>query len=205
MIEFLELILAAPRGRDGGKFQWLIPVVFAVVYFLSAIAKKKEKRDQDKKLDKEFDRTKKKPKTDFRFKAIDESGRPKPTRYKPLEDLTPTPRSVKPRQVTISRPGAAIQAPVPQRKVAHTAQRPIAQPQPRKMPKPDRHRPKAQEPARLHMKVPEVPQVAAKEKKTVQTAQSQLGLVESLADSNSLRRAIIYSEILGKPRSLRAF
>lgn len=199
MIDLLEIVLAARRrSPGGGKFQWLVPIGFAVFYIISVIAKIKDKQRQDKELDRELDKT-------------DSQVGIKP-RYKPLVDITITKTSDE-REVSRREPGAAVrdetlrelplEVLVPQtRYPVPAARKPQAKRRPRSRPV---KRVAQQVPAKPRQKVKSV-QVDEERKPAVKHAElPQIALFKNLADTGNLRTAVILAEVLGKPRALREF
>jgi hypothetical protein len=201
MIDLLEIVLAARRrSPGGGKFQWLVPIGFAVFYLINVIAKVKEKQRQDKELDRELD------KTDSQAGAK--------RRYKPLVDITITKTSdereapkresrLTVRDEPLRELPSEVLAPQTTRYPVPAARKPQAKR------RPTRSRPVKrvgqQVPAKLRQKVKSV-QVDEKAKPAAKHAElPQIAVFKNLADTGNLRTAIILAEVLGKPRALREF
>lgn len=199
MIDLLEIVLAARRrSPGGGKFQWLVPIGFAVFYLINVIAKMKEKQRQDKELDRELDKTdsqagakrRYKPLVDITIKTSDEREAPKreprlTVRDEPLRELP-----------------SEVLAPQTARYPLPAARKPQAKPRPRSRPV---KRVGQQAPAKPRQKVKSV-QVAEEAKPAAKHAElPQIAVFKNLADTGSLRTAVILAEVLGKPRALREF
>jgi len=199
MIDLLEIVLAARRrSPGGGKFQWLVPIAFAVFYLINVIAKIKDKHRRDKKLDRELDKT-------------DSQAGPK-RRYKPLVDITiktsderEAPKR-EPRLTVRDEPlrelPSEVLAPQTTRYPLPAARKPQAKPRPRSRPV---KRVGQQVAAKPRQKVKSV-QVAEEAKPAAKHAElPQIAVFKNLADTGSLRTAVILAEVLGKPRALREF
>jgi hypothetical protein len=233
MTDFLEMVLAARRKDDGGWIQLLIPIVFVVIYVVSALAKlKRGGAEEDIELEKRPSLRDTEGK--FRYKALDEAG----ARERPAG-----PRSVPPRAKTLPYakegvPGAERQYPAPREPLQVQLRQPQPAPrrpqptfQPRQAREPSYMRPQtppvrpgpiypAQAPAprpkakqrpvkpkaapRTAQKPRQPQKVAADETKPpAQIVHKPRTLRADLSGSSNLQRAIIYSEILGKPLALR--
>ena len=224
MSDFLETIVAARRKGDGGWIQLLIPIVFVVIYVLSGIAKlKKGARDEEVEL-------KERPSLrdtegKFRYKALDEAG----GRQRPAGPRSVPPRAKALPYVKPGAPGAPRQYPAPRqpqpvtRRPQPTVQRPAREPsymRPQTPPvRPGPIRPAQAPPPRSKPKqrpvepkaAPRAPQkprqpqkvAAAETKPPAQVVHKRRTLRQDLSGSSNLQRAIIYSEILGKPLALR--
>ncbi len=199
MIDLLEIVLAARRrSPGGGKFQWLVPIAFAVFYLINVIAKIKGKQQQDKELDRELDKTdpqvgtkrRYKPLVDITIKTSDEREAPKreprlTVRDEPLRELP-----------------SEVLAPQTTRYPLPAARKPQAKRRPRSRPV---KRIGQQVPAKPRQKVKSV-QVAEEAKPAAKHAElPQIAVFKNLADTGSLRTAVILAEVLGKPRALREF
>lgn len=198
MIDLLEIVLAARRrSPGGGKFQWLVPIGFAVFYLINVIAKMKEKQRQDKDLDRELD------KTDSQAGAK--------RRYKPLVDITtktsdereaPKRERLTVRDETLLELPSEVLVPQTTRHPLPAARKPQAKPRPKSRPV---KRVGQQAPAKPRQKVKSV-QVDEEAKPAAKHAElPQIALFKNLADTGSLRMAVILAEVLGKPRALREF
>ena len=231
MSDFLEMVLAARRKGDGGWIQLLIPIVFVVIYALSGIAKlKKGTGDEESKL-KERPSLKDTEGGKFRYKALDEAGaRQRPVGPRPVPPRAKTLPYAKPGAPGTPRQRPTLREPLPAqpRQPQPAARRPQPTAQPRSARVPSRMRPQeppvrpgpirpAQAPPRPKPKPikpktaprvvqkPRKPQkVAATEvKPPAQIVRKRASLRADLSGSSNLQRAIIYSEILGKPLALR--
>ena len=210
------MILAA-RRKGGGWVQLLIPIAFVVIYVVSGLAKmKRGASDEDIELEEKPGAPSREG--TFRYKVIDDTAAAK----RPA-----APRSVQPqaKQLPYAKPSArpAAQRPAPRQPRQPAELRPVqarrqTQPQiqrtrprpapaaraptPRPRPKPERDEPK---PApRVAQKLRKPQKVAAAETKPPdQAVRKRRTLRQDLSGSSNLQRAIIYSEILGKPLALR--
>ncbi len=201
MLDLLEIVLAARRRSPGGsKFQWLVPIAFLVFYIISVIAKIKDKQQQDEELDRELDKT-------------DSQVGIKP-RYKPLVDITITKTSDE-REASKRESGLTIRDEILRELpsevlMPQTTRYPVpAARKPQAKPRPTRSRPvkrvAQQVPAKPRQKVKSV-QVDEEAKPAAKHAElPQIALFKNLADTGSLRTAVILAEVLGKPRALREF
>ena len=221
MTDLLEMILAARRKGGGGWVQLLIPIVFVVIYVISGLAKmKRGASDEDIELEEEPSLRDTEGK--LRYKALDEAG----ARERPA-----APRSVQPRakQLPYAKPSAqpTAQRPAPRQP------RPVAPgPQPRVRPRPvqaqregqiqvprlrPRPAPAAGRPRPKHKRdepkpaprvaqkprQPQKPAAAVVSEPPAEAVRKRRTLRQDLSGSSNLQRAIIYSEILGKPLALR--
>lgn len=216
MTDFLEIILAA-RKKGGG---WIIPIIFVVIYIVSALAKLKRGGAEE---DIEFEKRPSLRDTEgkFRYKALDEAG----TRERPA-----APRSVPPRAKTLpyARPGApgaqrehpAARRPQPTVQPRRPAQvplhlrpqevplrpgpiRPAQAPPPRPRPKSRQAEPKPAPRAVYKLRQPQKPAAAVVSEPPAEAVRKRRTLRQDLSGSGNLQRAIIFSEILGKPLALR--
>ena len=199
MIDLLEIVLAARRrSPGGGKFQWLVPIGFAVFYLINVIAKIKDKHRQDKELDRELDKTdsqagakrRYKPLVDITIKTSDEREAPKRESRLTVRDET------------LRELPSEVLTPQTARYPLPAARKPQAKPRPRSRPV---KRVGQQVPAKPRQKVKSV-QVAEEAKPAAKHAElPQIAVFKNLADTRSLRTAVILAEVLGKPRALREF
>jgi hypothetical protein len=191
MFDIMETILAAGRKRPGGNFQWLVPLAFGVVYILNVIGKIKDKREQDKKLDRELDETEPRGGAKFRYKSLDDRGIAKTSgERRPM----PAPAQARRPESVLEQLRETIVAQVEQYS-APVAKKPKAKPPPRSKPL---KRPVQQKPV-------QIPQAEKPVEETPKIQLPQIAMYRNLANPNDLRTAIILSEVLGKPRALREF
>ncbi|RKY08648.1 MAG: hypothetical protein DRP65_08850 [Planctomycetota bacterium] len=228
MIDFLETIVAA--RKKGGWIELLVPVIFVVIYIVSALGKLKKGAGDEEGI---FETRPGLRDTEgkFRYKALDEAD---------VRERPAGPRSVPPRAKTLpyakpGAPGTPRQHPAPRqpqpvavaRRPQPTVQRPARVPthmrpqtppvrpgpiRPAQVP-PQRPKPKSGTSAgRFEPKVApktskkprKLQKVAATEAKVPSVAvRKRTTLRAELSGSSNLQRAIIYSEILGKPLALR--
>jgi hypothetical protein len=194
MFDIIETILAAGRRKPGGNFQWLVPAAFAVVFILNLLGKIKDKRDQDKKLDRELDEAEPLEEPKLRYKAIDDasvlkaSGARRPVHA----ERQVQPRPAEARKPVLEQLRETIVAQVEQYS-APAAKKPQAKTRPRS--KPVKHAVQ-QRPAQKR-------QVEKPVEEAPKTQLPQIATYRNLANPNDLRTAIILSEVLGKPRALR--
>jgi len=223
MIDFLETIVAA-RKKGGG---WIVPIIFVVIYIVSALAKlKRGGAEEDIELEKRPSLRDTEGK--FRYKALDEAGarerpagpRPVPTRAKTLPYAKPgapgaqrqrpapsQPLPVQPRQPqpVSRRPQPTVQ-PRPARVPSHLRpQEPPVRPGPIRpaQASPPRPRPKTTPRVAQKLRRPQKPAAAVVSEPPAQVVRKRRTLRQDLSGSSNLQRAIIYSEILGKPLALR--
>jgi hypothetical protein len=215
MIDFLETFLAA-RKKGGG---WIVPIIFVVIYIVSALGKLKKGGAQE---DIEFEKRPSLRDTEgkLRYKALDEAGarerpagpRPVPPRTKTLPYAKPgvQPTTQRQPQPVTRRPQPTVQ-PRPARVPSYMRpQMPPVRPgpiRPAQMP-PLQPRPKQQRvkpKAAPRVEKPRQPQKAAAAvvKPPAEVVHKSRTLRADLRGSSNLQRAIIYSEILGKPLALR--
>jgi hypothetical protein len=222
MTDLLEMILAARRKGGGGWVQLLIPIAFVVVYVVSGLAKMKSgARDEDIELEKRPSLRDTEGK--LRYKALDEAG----ARERPATPLSVQPRA---KQLPYAKPSArpAAQRPAPRQPRQPAETRPAARrPQPTVQPRParvpshlrpqvappvrprsapatgrPRPKPKRDEP-KTAPRVAQKPAAAVVSEPPAEAVRKRRTLRQDLSGSSNLQRAIIYSEILGKPLALR--
>jgi len=222
MTDLLEMILAARRKGGGGWVQLLIPIAFVVIYVISGLAKmKRGAQDEDIELEEREQPAPGQP-GEFRYKVLDDTAaakRPAPPRSvqprakqlpyaKPSAQPTaqrPTPRQsrpvapgpqprVRPRPIQARRE-AKIQVPRPRPRPAPSAARP--------RPKHKRAEPKPAPRVAQKPRQPQKPAAAAVSEPPAEAVRKRRTLRQDLSGSSNLQRAIIYSEILGKPLALR--
>lgn len=227
MTDLLEMILAARKKGGGGWVQLLIPIVFVVVYVISGLAKMK-KGARDEGIELEEKPSLRDTEGKLRYKAIDEAGareRPAaPRSVQPRAKQLPYAKSARPAaqrpaprqpQPAARRPQPAARRPQPMVQPRHARVpshlRPQVAPPVRQRPAPvaprPRTKPKRAEPkpaTRVAQKLRKPQKVAAAETKPPdQVVRKRRTLRQDLSGSSNLQRAIIYSEILGKPLALR--
>jgi hypothetical protein len=152
MIDLFEIILAAGKRKE--SFQWLIPVIFAIMYGIGAIGKIKRGKDEEKELDKELTK-------------IDKEN--PPLKYRPLEDK-------------VHKAGTYG---IPVRKTVARS-KPIQKARPAQT-------------VRFKKQTP-----GSTEKTESKTSPKVCeSLVRNIRQPQTIRDAIVFSEIIGKPRSLQ--
>lgn len=208
MIDFLETILAA-RKKSGGWVELLIPIIFVIIYVVSALAKmKKGARDGQIELKERPSLSDTEGK--FRYKSLDDTAaRQRPAA--PRQPLPTQPRQPIRPQPAARRPQPTVQ-PRPARVPSHLRpQVPSVRPgpiQPAQV-RPPRHKPKQRlvKPKAVPRAVQKLRQpqkvAAAVVKPPAEVVHKPRTLRADLSGSSNLQRAIIYSEILGKPLALR--
>ncbi len=200
MFDIMETILAAGRKKPGGNFQWLVPIGFAVFYIINVIAKIKDKQQQDEKLDRELDKT--------------DSQAGTKRRYKPLVDITITKTSDE-REAPKREPRLTVRD-----ETLRELPSEVLMPQTTRYPVPAARKPQAKRRPTRSRPVKRVGQhVTSKPRQKVKSVQvdeeakpaakhaelPQIAVFKNLADTRSLRTAVILAEVLGKPRALREF
>ena len=202
MNNLMEHILAA--RKNGGWTQMLIPLIFFAAYALNALAKVKEKNRRDKELDKELAE---KPK---RYKPITGQQQPQAVKnYKPLHaaESAKTPRQA--RHIPYARPAQQSNRPQPaqqrrpqpaqptlrQQQVTNVYRQAVAKAQRQQVPEPQKQQARPQP----------VPKATTEKVAAVSKETPRGTLTEYLQEMDNLRRAIVLSEILGKPLALRNF
>jgi hypothetical protein len=229
MIDFLEIIVAA--RKNGGWIQLLIPAVFAIIYVVSTIAKlKRGGAEEDIEFEKRPSLRDTEGK--FRYKALDETGaRERPAGPRPVPPQAKTLPYAKPGAPGALRQRPALREPLPaqprQPQPAPRRPQPTVQPRPARVPshlrpqvppvrpgpiraaqappprpRPETIKPKAA-PPRVAQKPRQPQKVAAEVKPPAEVVRKRASLRADLSGSSNLQRAIIYSEILGKPLALR--
>jgi hypothetical protein len=220
MNNLLEMILAA--RKKGGGFEWIVPLIFVGVYIVGGIAKMRAAKKEGAAEPEE------KPgalggEGKLRYKALDGTAaarRPAPKlrsvqpRAKQLPYAKPSaqptaqrptprqPRPVAPGPQPIVRPipvqarrEGQIQVPRPRPRPAPAAPRP--------WPKHKRAEPKPAPRVAQKPRLPQKPAAAVVSEPPAQIVRKRRTLRQDLSGSSNLQRAIIYSEILGKPLALR--
>ena len=200
MTDFLETILAA-RKKGGG---WIVPIIFVVIYIVSALGKLKRGGNEE---DIEFEKRPSLRDTEgkFRYKSLDDAAATK-------RPAGPRPMPTQPRQRQPIRPQPTVQ-PRPARVPSHLRpQTPPVRPgpiQPAQVVHPPRPKAKQRRVAtkaapRAVQKLRQPQKVAAAVvKPPAEVVHKPRTLRADLSGSSNLQRAIIYSEILGKPLALR--
>ncbi len=199
MTDLLETILAA-RKKGGG---WIVPVIFVVIYIVSALGKLKRGGGEE---DIEFEKRPSLRDTEgkFRYKSLDDAAAtkrpagPRSLPTQPRQPVRPQPVARRPQPTVQPRPA---RVPSPLRPQVPSVRpgpiRPAARaPAPRPHPKQRRVKPKA---APRAVQKPRQPQKAAAVKPPAEAVHKPRTLRSDLSGSSNLQRAIIYSEILGKP------
>ena len=206
MTDFLETILAA-RKKGGG---WIVPIIFVVIYIVSALGKLKRGGGEE---DIEFEKRPSLRDTEgkFRYKSLDDTAARQRTRPAPRQPLPTQPRQPLRPQPAARRPQPTVK-PRPARVPSHLRpQVPSVRPgpiqpaqvhPPRHKPKQRRVKPKA---APRAVQKPRQPQkvAAAVVKPPAEVVHKPRTLRSDLSGSSNLQRAIVYSEIWGKPLALR--
>lgn len=230
MVDFLEIIVAA--RKNVGWIELLIPAVFVVIYIVSALAKlKRGGAEEDIELKKRPSLRDTEGK--FRYKALDESGvRQRPAGPRPVSPRAKTLPYAKPGAPGAQRQRPAPRQPlsVQPRQPQPAARRPQPTVRPRSARVPSHLRPQvppvrpgpirpAQAPPPRPPTKTSKPKAAARATQKLRKAQKVTAAVVSeppaeavrkrrtlrsdLSGSSNLQKAIIYSEILGKPLALR--
>ena len=203
MIDFLETILAA-RKKSGGWVELLIPIIFVIIYVVSALAKMK-KGARDGQIELKERPSLRDTEGKFRYKSLDDAAATK-------RPAGPRPMPTQPRQRQPIRPQPTVQ-PRPARVPSHLRpQTPPVRPgpiQPAQVVHPPRPKAKQRRVAtkaapRAVQKLRQPQKVAAAVvKPPAEVVHKPRTLRADLSGSSNLQRAIIYSEILGKPLALR--
>jgi hypothetical protein len=175
VIDFLDNMLAA---KDGDRFGWVVPLAIFVFWIINAVAKGKQQKQYDEKLDDKLD-------------VIDTRG--KPSKYKEIKQEPETIYIAPPKDILRKklRTQQARQAQVCAS--VHTPQERAAKPkpQPRKVRRPapqavKKYRRQQVEPEKELEILPEIPE----------------SMIENIREPQTIRDAIVLSEIIGQPRSL---
>jgi hypothetical protein len=205
MTDLLEMILAA-RKKGGG---WIVPIIFVVIYIVSALGKLKRGGGEE---DIEFEKRPSLRDTEgkFRYKSLDDSSArqrpaaPSAVPTQPRQPIRPQPAARRPQPTVKPRPARVPSHLRPQVPSVRSGPiRPAARaPASRPHPKQRRVKPKA---APRAVQKPRQPQktAAAVVKPPAEVVHKPRALRSDLSGSSNLQRAIIYSEILGKPLALR--
>ncbi len=160
-------------AKGGKKFEWLLPLVFLAVYIVSAIKKNKAQKGYDEKLDTRLDQIDKEP--------MPELAQPETIYIAP-------PREILQKKL---RTQQALTAQMQQRKTA----------KPRTEPKPQPKPAKPQELTRTAMRHRDQ-QAEARPKELEILPEISESMVENIHQPQTIRDAIVFAEIIGKPRSL---
>lgn len=170
MIDFFESMLAA---KDGNRFGWVFPLAIFVFWIINAVAKGKQQKEYDEKLDDKLDNI---------------NTRNKPKKYKEIEQEPEMTHIIPPREILQkkTRIQQALAAQLQQRKAAATKPKPhkAQRPDPQPVAKHDRSQEEAK-PQELEI-IPEI----------------QESMIENIREPQTIRDAIVLSEIIGQPRSL---
>ena len=218
MINLLEKILAAPRRSNGDKFSWLVPVAIFAVYAVSSIAKRlaESKRQEELKEKRRNFGTNSTVKP--RYKPIDSAsavesrasttrrsqqlpyakptaeGQRRPARRVEPRPAVQQPQRTVPRPERPEQPGPKLEVPFP----AAVRTYPTAERQPRRAAP-------IKKPRRAKAPAPVKPAVREVRKETKAAILPGIISLDDLKEKENLRRAIVFSEILGKPLALRGF
>ncbi|HIJ67337.1 MAG TPA: hypothetical protein HPP87_09360 [Planctomycetes bacterium] len=231
MVDFLENILAA-RDKDGGWIELLVPIVIVVIYAFSGLAKLKrgeiekklEKRPSHRDTEGKFrykaldEAAASRPAAKERSvspraktlpyakeKAATGAGQqpaargPVPAQQRQQYSLPPRPQPKAPPRPVRQTSYIRLQTPSPRPATFRPAQTPLQRPKPKSGTPVGPLKPKPAPKATQQLRKPQ--KVAAEEAKTVQKPRRSLRA--ELSGSSNLQRAIIYSEIVGKPLALR--
>lgn len=193
--DLLQSVLAAKNKGPGGWIR-LLPLVFVAVYVISGIVKAKSAEGKDSDEDEDRgDRLRYKPLDSQQSRQIDREADQK--RYMPLDLDEPEESSARQpsiaaqvmpeRDKRLAYPVQPARRPIPQRQAAPTAK----QVRPRR---PVKRKSEVQLKAQEEQKKPSP---------KTETHRPAAGLLDQLAGKDNLKRAILYSEILGKPIALR--
>ncbi len=200
MTDFLETIVAA-RKKGGG---WIVPIIFVVIYIVSALGKlKRGGGEEDIELEKRPNLRDTEGK--FRYKSLDDTAaRQRPAAQRsvptqPRQPLRPQPVARRPQPTVQPRPARVPsllrpQAPSVRPGPIRSAQAPAPRPRPVKPKAALRARQKPRQPQKVAAAVVKPPAEVVHKPRTLRS---------DLSGSSNLQRAIIYSEILGKPLALR--
>lgn len=196
-------ILAA--GDDEPNLEWIVPVILVVVWIISGVGKLIAGARQDRIQ---------------REKRAERSGRDESKmRYKPIQDSSApqgraraVPQNVPVERVRDTMPSAERVKPEPKRqgtiaslkKAMHDAMEEAQMQQAkRQVPKKAVRRPKKVQRATTR-KAPATPKPMAKEPvREVEVMPQEGSVLRELLEKENIRKAIIYSEILGKPLAMR--
>jgi hypothetical protein len=213
MFNIFDLFILAAKNNDR-DYSWVVPVFFAVVWVLVSIGKFSKAA---------YDNWQQRQKQDY---ESDSAQAGHTLRYKPIPDAAAKRREIQttiPVAVPVPRnrdrmPAPALERSEPKppgavaslKKAMHEAMEEVAGQQAKsQMPKPVAARPKAarvptRTQSRATRKAPPVARKAVQppqEKK--QPVQQQETILSGLWQKENIRKAIIYSEIIGKPLALR--
>lgn len=199
-----EIFILAANDEDG-KYSWIVPVVFITVWIIgkvgSGIAAAKENRKELQKHKSRSERDESK----MRYKPIPDSSSPQ-------RRQTAIPQAVPVNRVRETAPAAERAKPKPKKTgtvaslkkaMQDAMEEAYAQQTKRQARKPVARKPiKVQR--KTTRKVPTRPKPAAKEPvKQVEVMPQEGSILKELLERENIRKAIIYSEILGKPLALR--
>jgi FtsZ-interacting cell division protein ZipA len=209
MTDFLETILAA-RKKSGGWVELLIPIIFVIIYVVSALAKMK-KGARDGQIELKERPSLRDTEGKFRYKSLDDTAARQRTRPAPRQPVPTQPRQPIRPQPAARRPQPTVQ-PRPARVPSHLRpQTPPVRPSPIQPAQVRPPRPKAKQRRVAPKAAPRAVQklrqpqkvAAAVVKPPAEVVHKPRTLRADLSGSSNLQRAIIYSEILGKPLALR--
>lgn len=201
---FFGLFILAGRDNEP-TFEWIVPVILVVVWIISGIGKLIAAARQERKQ---------------REKQRSVPGQPeKKMRYKPIPDASAprrreraVPQNVPVERVRETAPAAERVKPKPKRQgtvaslkkaMQDAIEEAYAQQARRQAPKPVAKRPKKVQ-RQMTRKVPKPAKPMAEEPvKKVEVKPQEGSVLRELLEKENIRKAIIYSEILGKPLALR--
>lgn len=190
-------ILAA--GDDGANLEWIVPVILVVVWIISGVGKLIASARQDRIQ---------------REKRAERSGRDESKmRYKPIQDSSAPQRRERavPQVVPVERvrdtmPAAGRVKPEPKhgaiaslKKAMHDAMEEAKS----QVPKPAVRKPKKVQRAATRKVSTKRKPVAKEPVREVEVMPQEGSVLRELLERENIRKAIIYSEILGKPLAMR--
>lgn len=203
------LFILAARGEDR-KFSWVIPVAFVAIWIIGGIGKVIAGAKEDRKLREKQGSAPGQSEDEMRYKPIPDASS-QGRRDRTMVQNVPVQRVRDKETMPVAVPGPAKVKPkrsgtvAALKKAMHDAmEEASSQQQKTQSPKPVA----ARSPKRVQRKATQrtaAPprQVSKEPAREIQPQQEQESIVSGFKQRDNIRKAIIYSEIIGKPLALR--
>ena len=209
-MNFLAGLFILAAGDEGPSYDWVVPVAFVAIWIIGGIGKVIAGAREDRKLREKQKSTPGQPEKDMRYKPIPDASS-QGRRDRTMVQSVPVQRVRDKETMPVAVPGPAKAKPkrsgtvAALKKAMHDAMEEASLQQK----KPQRAKPvAARSPKKVQRKATRrtaaPPRQVSKEPvRKIQPQQQQESIVSGLKERENIRKAIIYSEILGKPLALR--
>jgi hypothetical protein len=208
-MNFLDGLFILAAGDEGSSYDWIVPVAFVAIWIIGGIGKVIASARENQKQREKQKPASGQPENKMRYKPIPDAS----TQHQRRERTMPQVVSVPKNKDRDTIPGREKTKPKPKRhgtvetlkKAMHDAMEEAYPKQAkRQSPKPVSARSAKRVQRKATRRTPAPPSKVSKE--PARKAQPQLhqeSMASGLRERENLRKAIIYSEILGKPLALR--